>query len=246
MTANPGVGAPSMGLMKVQGYTGMVRRFKLYAPHFWAVVVLAGLILPPLLTPAGAFDQLELEIAALTSPDWRAEQLHFTLDWGSAAQAGYRLEIGRLALPGLKQSFSGVKIDCRRGEIGDLRISCKEAAVILPYPLLDRSAMTLNFELDRRSGKLSGRLGGMAIAGGLLDLDFTLDAGAWQLRARGKGLKLEALAKLWPPAQSTLKGWSLTARATLDARLSGRDDALQSASWQCDLSALSLADQSGS
>ena len=114
-----------------------------------------------------------------------------------------------MELPALKQTFVGVKVDCRRGEIGDRRISCEEAAVTLPHTLLDRPDMRLNFELDRATGSLTGQLRGMAIAGGALDLHFVLEHGTWQIQAKGKGLKLASLAKRWPPAQSRLKGWSL-------------------------------------
>lgn len=215
-------------------------------PHAVAMLLFAASIVLALLRPAGAFERLELTLGTLSAADWHAERVRISLDWTAAPAAGYQLEIGRLTLPALQQTFDDVKVDCRRGTIDDRRISCEAGSVSLPHPLLVRPEMTLSFDLDRASGKLSGKLGDVALTGGRLDLSFTLDAGAWSLRALGKGLKLAALIGILPQARNALKGWSLDSRVALDARLSGRGGAIARASWQCDLSGLSLGDASGS
>ncbi|MEJ2394792.1 MAG: hypothetical protein P8Z77_08415 [Candidatus Thiodiazotropha sp.] len=43
---------------------------------------------------AAAFDQLDLSLGSLSGPDWQAEQLRFTLDWGNPTTA-YRLQIAQ-------------------------------------------------------------------------------------------------------------------------------------------------------
>ncbi|MEJ2591351.1 MAG: hypothetical protein P8178_08120 [Candidatus Thiodiazotropha sp.] len=194
---------------------------------------------------SGAIEQLDLSLGSVSAADWRAEQVTISLDWSAAPAAGYRLEIGRLTLPALQQTLDHVQVDCTRGSLDDRHVSCEAGTIHLPYPLLTRPDMTLSFQLDRASGKLNGKLGGIALAGGTLDLNFDLEAGAWTLRAQGKGLKLAALIGLWPQARARLQGWSLDSRVALDARLSGRGESLLGGRWQCDLSALSLADDAG-
>ncbi len=218
---------------------GLSRLLRVLPP---VAVCIGSAILP--LQQAKAFDQVELEMDALVAPDWRAEQLRFTLAWDLPVTR-YSLEIARLQLPALPYAFADVKIDCRRGAIETLRISCQEGKVSLPGPLLDDAGMALWFELDRASGRLVGKLQGIAVAGGSLDLDFQLDADAWRLQTRGDGLSTEFLATHWPQLQRHLAGWSLHGRMDLDAQLSGRGGELRSAVWKGRLSDLSLNDRDG-
>jgi hypothetical protein len=206
--------------------------------------ILAGLVLL-LLRQAGAFDGFELEMGTLSAPGWRAEQLRFTLEWSDPGETGYSLEIGSLALTALEQSISQVKVDCRRGSIGARLITCEEGEVVLPHPLLESDSMAMSFELERSSGRLIGRLQGIGIAGGTLDLDFVLDAGEWRMRAEGRALKVASLARYWPAANDLLQGWSLAGRVDLDGWVSGRAGELRKASWKGSLSDLSLADNDG-
>lgn len=215
--------------------------------RLWSLPIIFLLAVLSLL-PLGrilAFDQLELDIGALSGPGWQAEGLRFSLDWEVPEQTGYRLEIGSLVLPALQQRVSGAKIECRRGKIDPRRISCAEGEVILPHSLLDKAHMAMSFVLDRHSGKLSAKLRGIGIAAGRMDLDFQLDADAWGLRATGHGLKAESLVSRWPTARDLLAGWSLAARIDLDARISGRNGELLSARWQGALSDLGLGDSEG-
>ncbi len=193
---------------------------------------------------AVAFDQLDISLGSLSGPDWQAEQLRFTLDWGDPTTA-YRLQIAQLRLPSLEREFNGVIIDCQRGVIETQRIACDEGKVTLPDSLLDNATMALGFELDRASGRLVGQLQKIALAGGSLDLRFQLDGDNWQLQANSHGLKLETLSTLWPQFKRHLADWSLAGRIDLDGQLSGRSGKLRSAQWQGRLSQLSLGDMEG-
>jgi hypothetical protein len=218
---------------------------RLHIPPSLPVAVLLTWLALLLVRPAGAFDRLELDIGALSAPDWRAEQVRFTLEWSDFEKTGYGLEIGRLEFPALEQSISGVKIICRGGEIDGRRIACAEGEVLLPHPLLDTPTMALSFELERSSGKLAVRLQGIHMAGGTLDLAFDLAAGGWSLSAKGRGLELDSIARHWPAAGDPLQGWSLAGRVDLEGRASGRAGELQKASWKGALSDLSLGDADG-
>ncbi|MCU7842737.1 MAG: YdbH domain-containing protein [Candidatus Thiodiazotropha sp. (ex Monitilora ramsayi)] len=210
-----------------------------------AVVVVAGFSLLLFLKFAGAIDQFNLNIGTISSSVWRVERLRFALDWGSLTDAGYRLEIGRLELSTLKQSFDNVKVECRRGELNDRFVSCHEGEVQLSHPLLDRDAMTLSFELDRDRNILTGKLQGISIADGRVDLNFSLDAGNWRLGVQGKSLQLETLLAQWPQGRRYLVDWHPTARLNLGAQLSGRDDRLNSVKWKGELTGLSFGDDLG-
>lgn len=193
-----------------------------------------------------AFEQLELSIAEIAAEGWRAEQLRLGFAWRSPAGAGYRLQIGSLQLPQLEQTITGVQVDCQQGEFSDLRISCEQGEVRLNHPLLQQSVMSLKFELDPASGKLSGELGGVALAGGRLDLDLALEAGAWKLQLRGQRLNSAKLAALMPQYQKALAGWRYAARIDLDAQLTGQGGAMLDGTWKATVAGLSFADVAGS
>ncbi|MCU7798467.1 MAG: hypothetical protein KZQ75_15180 [Candidatus Thiodiazotropha sp. (ex Myrtea spinifera)] len=215
------------------------QRFRLTA------IGLAGISLLLLFRLAAAIDQLNLNIGTLSSSAWRIEQLHFTLDWDSPTDTGYRLEIGRLELSALNQSFDNVVVDCRRGELGQRFISCEEGEIQLPHPLLDRSAMALSFKMDRDSGVLTGKLRRIATADGLVNMSFTFNAGDWHLRIHGQALQLETLLAQWPQGRQVLADWHPAARINLDARLSGREDRLLQVNWSGELAGLSFGDDLG-
>ncbi len=194
--------------------------------------------------PARSFDQVELELGSLSGTDWRAEQLRLTLDWGDPETA-YHLGIAKLKLPTLKREFSGVTIDCSRGVIESRRIACEAGKVMLPDSQLDDANMGMSFEFDPVSGRLSGKLDGVAVAGGSLDLQFRFEAESWDARLKARGLHGQSLTALWPDFEPLLAGWSLAGRLDLEAEFSGRGDRLGSAGWQGRLSDLSLGDPSG-
>lgn len=206
-----------------------------------AVALVGSALLLPL-QPANAIDQINLNIGAVASSTWRAERLSLTLDWDSPTGTGYQLSIGKLDLAGLDQSFEGVTIDCRKGEVDGQRISCEQGEASLPYPLLDRSVMGLSFAWDRLSGGLSGKLRDVAVADGRLDLDFSLTGGDWRIGFQGKGLKLGALAGLWPGGKAELTDWEFAARLDLSGALSGRDERVLNGDWSGRLNGLSFAD----
>jgi len=206
--------------------------------------MLAGLSFLLATEPGGAFEQLELRIATLVSPQWRAQELSLTLDWGPGG-AGYRLQIARLELPALGQTLENLEIRCRRGELDDRSIRCGEGEVRLSHPRLGRGPMALSFELERGSGRLTGTLLGAVVAGGRLDLDFALEAGDWRLGLRGKGLRPTSLASLWPGAGGYLEQWGMGANLDLELTLSGRGDRLQRGRWRGKLSQLGFADAGG-
>ncbi|MEJ2452635.1 MAG: hypothetical protein P8103_00565 [Candidatus Thiodiazotropha sp.] len=201
-------------------------------------------ILMPLSQPARAFDRLELALGALSGVGWRAEQVRFTLDWGDPETA-YVLEIARLQVPALKRDLKAVKIDCSRGVIETQRIACEAGRVRLPDPLLDEATMSMSFELDRASGRLSGKLKGIAVAGGTLDMQLQFDTDRWDAQIRGRGLHARSLKRHWPSLERLLEGWSLAGKLDLEARLSGRGETLHSGRWQGRLSGLSLGDPDG-
>ena len=74
---------------------------------------------------AGAIEGIELALGSIEAEDWRAEGVSLGLDWDRAAGAGYRISIDKLTLPTLGQSFEGVKVDCRQGEVSSQRILCE-------------------------------------------------------------------------------------------------------------------------
>lgn len=213
-------------------------------PLFRPVLPLAGLALLVALETAGAFAQLELRIATLAAPQWRARQLSFSFDWRGAA-AGYRLEIARLELPALGQTLENLEIRCRQGALDDRYIRCGEGEVRLSHPRLGRGPMALSFELERGSGRLQGTLLGAVVAGGRLDLDFALEAGDWRLGLRGKGLQPASLASLWPGTEGYLGEWGVGADLDLELSLSGRGERLHRGRWRGKLSQLGFADAAG-
>ena len=172
--------------------------------------------------------------------------MSLTFAWQSPDGAGYRLEIGRLQLPQLEQPISGVQIDCRQGEFSSNRIRCDQGEVRWHHPLLEQQRISLSFDLDPASGNLTGKLGGVAIAGGRLDLELALEAGAWKLQVRGQRLNPAGLAALLPQEPKPLAGWRYTARLDLDAQLAGQGSTMLGATWQASVAGLSFADASGS
>ncbi len=201
-------------------------------------------LLMPMPQQLRAFDQLELELGSLNGSDWHAEQLRLSLNWGDPETA-YRLDIASLKVPALKREYSGVSIDCSRGVIEARRIACDAGKVELPDPLLDNPVMALSFELDPVSGKLTGNLGGVAVAGGSLDLQFQFEADSWRAQLRVRGLQGQSLSARLPALERLLAGWSLAGKLDLKAALSGHGDRLLSADWRGRLSDLSLGDLSG-
>ncbi|MGD8932314.1 MAG: hypothetical protein PVI52_07080 [Chromatiales bacterium] len=194
---------------------------------------------------AGAFEGLELSIAELSTPDWRAQQLHFSFAWQPGATAGYRLEIDRLELPSLEQTLTGVRVDCRQGEVSGRRIRCDQGELLLQHPLVGSTPIGFSFDLDRESGDLNGTLDGVGLAGGRLDLQFDSEAAAWQLQLQGRRLNPTALLELLPQQQRPLADWTHHSRADLEARLHGQGGTLQDADWQLVLAGLAFADATG-
>jgi hypothetical protein len=207
------------------------------------VVLYAGCLLSSATTVA--FDRLELRIADISAPHWRAEQLRLDFGWQSAQGVGYRLEIGRLELTALDQPLTAISIDCRRGEFTDQHIRCAEGELRLSHPLLEAKPIGLKFDLDRTSGELSGSLDGIAVAGGRLDLQLDLTADSWRLHVQGSRLDPARLVGLWPEQHKALAHWSYQARIALDARLEGRADRLRKADWQVSLADLGFTDAPG-
>ena len=199
-----------------------------------------------LLWPAvAAFDRLELSIAELTAPAWRAQQMQFEFSWQSADGAGYRLQIGRLELPALEQTVQGIMIDCRRGEVSAQRIRCEQGELQLHHALIETRPIGLKFDLDRATGKLTGALDGIPLAGGRLNLQLDYAVASWQLQLQGSRLNPAALLSLWPAQSKPLADWSTRVRMGLEARLQGREDSLLQADWQATLADLAFSDALG-
>jgi hypothetical protein len=188
-----------------------------------------------------AFDQLELELGSLSGAGWQAEQLRFLLDWRDA-NTTYSVQIGKLQLPALARTLTGVRIECHQGAIETRRIACGRGKLILPDPLLSDDEVALSFELDRVSGRLTGRLKKIALAAGALDLQFQIDAEGWRTEFQGRGLSLSALLAHRPQLQVLVADWSLAGSMDLSGRFSGSGAQLHTARWQGRLTGLSLAD----
>ncbi|MGD8590226.1 MAG: hypothetical protein PVG22_15480, partial [Chromatiales bacterium] len=195
---------------------------------------------------AGAFESLELRIDELNAPQWLAEQLHFSFSWQADTAADYRLEIGRLVLPALAQTLSGIGIDCRQGEVTERHIRCDQGELKLNHPLVGSKPIAFSFDLDRESGNLSGNLDGVVIADGRLNLQLELEAAAWRLHLHGQRLNPTALLDLLPQQQRPLADWTHRAQVDLEARLHGQGATLRDAEWQMSLSDLAFADVTGS
>ncbi len=195
---------------------------------------------------AGAFEQLELDLGSLEGAGWRAEGVHLALDWPAPQATAYRLEIKRLTLPGLAQPLEAVTVDCPRGELSDARFACREGRLHLPHPQLDAPDLTLGFEYAQGSGTLSGRLEGVALAGGVARLDFTLDKGQWRAEVNASRLRLRALLALQPGWSKLLAGWEYGARVELRAWLAGVDAEMRQVRWQGGVRGLSFGDPQGS
>lgn len=210
------------------------------------VVLLGGLVAIWLSHSAVAIDQLNLTIEKLESEGWRAQQLQFNLDWQVKGKTGYRLEIGRLELPQLQQSLTGLKIDCRDGSVSDTHIICNQGEAHLPLKQLQKPGFGLSFELDRETGKVEGQLTSIALAGGRVQLDLSLDGASWTARVLGRKLNLESLVNLLPIDQAPLSNWSYAGLIDfLDIRLSGKGDQLLGGFWKADFSSLAFSDATG-
>ena len=208
------------------------------------LATLTGLCL--LLQPVIAFERVDLSVAELTAADWRAEQLRLSFTWPSAEAAGYLLKIGQLESPSLQQPIKDIQIDCRQGRVSGQVIRCEQGEIRMKHPLLEAKPSDLTFDLDRTTGRLNARLVGVGLAGGRLDLDLNLEAGAWELQLRGQRLHPSRLTAVLPPEMIPLPGWSYAGQLDLTASLQGHDASLFGASWQLALSGLSFSDATGS
>ena len=193
---------------------------------------------------AAAIEQIELDLGSLSGEGWRAEQVRFTLDWGDQETA-YVLQIAKLQLSALEREFSSVEIACERGRIETGSISCEAGRLTLPDPLLQRATMAMSFEFNRLNGRLLGRLRRIAVAGGLVDLKFQLDAADWQLEAKAKTLQLQTLLTHWPQLRKHQADWNLTGSVDLEMRLTGDREGVRHARWKGRVLALSLGDAEG-
>ncbi len=214
-------------------------------PLGFAALLLAAISLFWLLRAAHGFDQLSFSIQKLESDNWTAQQLRFSLDWPAADSAGYRLEIGRLELPQLEQSLSDLKVECFEGELSDQTLSCMRGRLQLPLEQLADPEIALSFIFEQSTGRLEGKLQKVAIAGGQLDVDFSLQGKTWQGIVRGKRLKLQSLLALLPAKQRPPQGWNISGDVSGKLNLSGSGGDLRNSDWDIGLAKLAFSDAMG-
>jgi len=211
----------------------------------------AGFLLLALLLALGvafglrAFEQFNIHIGQLSGSAWQAQDLDFQLAWPELRQSRFHLTIGRLRLPGLRQTLQGLGLECVEGEIGDQTIRCRRGHLRLPLAQLDRPEAALSFDLQRPSGRLQGRLSGLALAGGRIDVDFTLDGDSWRFRLDGKHIALGVLRKRLNGFLPNLPEWGYSGRFDAVVDASGRQRRPQRLSWQIQFSGLGFSDDAG-
>ncbi|MEN8177778.1 MAG: hypothetical protein ABFS39_04080 [Pseudomonadota bacterium] len=210
-----------------------------------AALLLAAFSILWLLRAANAFEQLSFTIQKLESDSWRAEQLHFSLDWPSLDSAAYRLEIGRLELFEPKQILSDIRLDCLKGTLSDQQISCMQGQAHLPWDGLDNPAVELSFTFQQASGSLEGRLQELYIAGGRATVDFSIHEDQWEAKVLGRRLNLQSLLALLPIDLKVLEGWSYSGDMRVEAHFSGRQGKLIRSNWKANISHLAFSDAMG-
>ncbi len=182
-----------------------------------AAVLVGGSIAPGV----HAIEGVGLSLGSLSGPDWRADGIDLNLDWADGSEAGFRLSVRELQLPGLPRPVENILVECPRGRVDGFYLSCADARVRIDPAVLDRPAFRAAFQWDFPNRRLSLSLSELRIARGKLGIVLEADPSGWHLEMRGHALDITRLGVLATPYVSLPKGWETSGRLSPRIKIRG-------------------------
>jgi hypothetical protein len=160
-----------------------------FAPLVLAVSVLCAIGI------AAAIDGARLEVAAARGTGWRASDIAAELSLAADGLTA-QVSIGSLELAGYPSSLRAVRVDCGAFELAQGFIACRQAQLAVELPDYGPQTATGEFVYDRATGDVDVALAGLAIADGTVDVEATLHAAGWRIRANVDAASAAALSEL--------------------------------------------------
>ncbi len=191
-----------------------------------------------------AADSFNVRLGVLSSADWRAEGVELQISW-QGREAGYSLVVEKLLHPAFHSAVGAFTMQCRRGQIDDLKLGCEDGTLLLESPLLENDRFPLRLLWQRDKPRYDLYLSELGFAGGKATLELHGEGSLWQLSVDGSGISMEELWKRLLAVGFTLPDIQIAGRGDLSLRLEGDGGGWRRADWSFGFHSLGYADTEG-
>lgn len=190
-----------------------------------------------------AFDDVTLQLQAVTGEGWRADGISVDLDLPAQTASA---QVARLRVDALDREFKDLKIACKRVDLSGEVIACAQASVLADWPGIGRQAIAASIRYGRRDGSLDVTLDNARIGSGTATVTASLNRAQWNASAKLRRVSAEQLLRAASELRVPLPPISATGSITADIRVRGAQTDVAEVSAEATFAELTANNGAGS